>query len=143
MTGRPPLPSVGAQTFRDKQSSLPPGSRNTMSGKIRPCMHRAPNLVAWRTPAHLDGSAGGFHRSFPTGGAAYGIPRKTFTDPAFFPSTMPLSVFTRGAAAYAANELTNVTTTTSHLPKVRIHALLTSERNARRYHTNRGARPRM
>ena len=63
---------VGVQTFRDRQSSLGPASRNTMSPKIFPCMQRGPNSVAFRTPSHAFAGGGSFQRSAPTGGAAYG-----------------------------------------------------------------------
>ena len=60
-----------------------------------PCMHRAPNCSAFRTPSQCAAGCGGFQRSSPTGGAAYGIPLKTRTSAVVAPAapeTKPASV---------------------------------------------------
>ncbi len=42
-------------------------------------MQAAPNCVASRVPFHFDAGSGGFQRSAPIGGCAYGMPLKTCT----------------------------------------------------------------
>ena len=62
----------GVQTFSVKQSSLSvsPGVPSTLTG----CMQGCPNCVASRSPDTGRWRTGGFQRSGPIGGAAYGIP---------------------------------------------------------------------
>ena len=52
-------------------------------------MQAAPNSVAARTPFHFCAGNGGFQRSAPTGGVAYGIPLKTCTLPEATPCSLP------------------------------------------------------
>src|SRR5262245_29192426 len=52
-----------------------------------------PNDSAERTPVQSAKRCGGFQRESPTGGRAYGIPRKIFISPSI-PSTAPASVET-------------------------------------------------
>src|SRR5215831_3200198 len=64
-------------------------------------MHRGPNSSAFRTPSHFATGWGGFQRNVPTGGAANGIPLKTFTsalDPVM-PDTRPESSLTGSGTA--------------------------------------------
>src|SRR5579864_911933 len=68
-----------------------------MSPKTFPCRQWGPNSVAFFTPLHFVAGAGAFQRKPPTGGAAYGMPRKVFTLPSSLPSTVPKRVFTCGA----------------------------------------------
>src|SRR5690348_11065159 len=64
---------------------------------------RFPKLVASRTPGHFSAGCGGCQRDGPTGGAAYGIPRKIRTWPSLLslPRTFPVRVFTTGALSAA------------------------------------------
>ena len=62
----------------------------------RSCNADAPNSMASLTPFHGCGGSGGFQRHSPTGGAAYGIPRKTCTSPVASPASNPLSIRTVG-----------------------------------------------
>src|SRR4051794_9491649 len=59
-----------------------------------PCADCAENSVALRTSSHASSRCGGFHRRAPTGGAAYGMPRKTWMPPRSSPSILPLRVST-------------------------------------------------
>src|ERR1700740_1900899 len=68
-----------------------------MSPKTFPCRQWEPNCVAFFTPVHFAAGDGAFQRRLPTGGAAYGMPRKVFTLPSSLPSTVPKRVFTCGA----------------------------------------------
>src|SRR5882757_11401059 len=60
------------------------------------------NWVASRTPGQLAAGCGGRHRSAPTGGAAYGMPRNSSAAPLARPRTAPLAVPTTGPLALAA-----------------------------------------
>src|ERR1700729_527158 len=66
------------------------------------CGQCGPNAVASRTPAQLAAGCGGCHRSAPTGGAAYGMPRNSSTAPLATPRTAPLAVPTTGPLELAA-----------------------------------------
>src|SRR3984957_7876336 len=82
----------GVKTFRKRQFSdvlaCPKGDAG--------CGQCGANLVASRTPDQLAVGCGGRHRSAPTGGAAYGMPRNSSTAPLATPRTAPLAVPTTG-----------------------------------------------
>src|SRR3954470_14509761 len=83
--------------MRYRQSSLMPLLRNSMSPKIGRCIQAGPNDAAGRTPSQALTGCGAFQRSSPTGGAAKGIPRKTWVpELVMLPSTTPFAVLTRG-----------------------------------------------
>src|SRR4051812_48632723 len=71
-------------------------------------VHLSPYWVAALTPVHGRTGWGARHRRAPTGGAAYGMPRKLSTPSARAPRTAPLSVTTTSdearwdAGAFAA-----------------------------------------
>src|SRR6516164_3494064 len=87
----------GVKTFRNRQSSdvlaWPKGDGG--------CGQCGANCVASRTPDQRLAGCGGCHRSAPTGGAAYGMPRNSLTAPFARPRTGPLVVSTTGPAAAA------------------------------------------
>src|SRR4051794_24863810 len=91
---------LGAYTLRYRQSSL------VLASPYEPasCAQWGPNLVA-RTLSHGALGCGAFQRSTPTGGAAYGMPRKVLMVDEEPPVTGPLSVITvrlvSGSAAVA------------------------------------------
>src|SRR5580704_12637718 len=87
--GRQPL---GVKTFRYRQSS------DVLAWPNGPatCGQCGANAVAARTPDQLAAGWGGCHRSAPTGGAAYGMPRNSSTAPSARPRTAPLAVPTIG-----------------------------------------------
>src|ERR1700722_2445366 len=97
MTGlcEPPRCRLGVKTFRNRQFSdvlaWPKGDAG--------CGQWGANWVASRTPGQLAAGWGGCHRSAPTGGAAYGMPRNSSAAPLARPRTAPLAVLTTGAAA--------------------------------------------
>src|SRR5215472_840073 len=84
----------GVKTFRKRQSSdvlpCPNGDGD--------CGQCGANRVASRTPCQLAAGCGGCHRSAPTGGAAYGMPRNSSTAPLATPRTGPLAVPLTGPA---------------------------------------------
>ena len=82
----------GVKTFRKRQSSDVLACPKGEAG----CGQCGPNCVASRTPGQLAAGWGGCHRSAPTGGAAYGMPRNSSTDPLDVPRTAPLAVPTTG-----------------------------------------------
>src|SRR4030043_2350209 len=97
ITGRFALSSPGVQILRNRQSSdcgcgaciiIPPG--------IVLCGAIGPNSLAERTPLHRLTGWGGIQRKSPTGGAAYGPPRKTFVPFSSNPSIFPFLVSTTG-----------------------------------------------
>src|SRR6516165_10731665 len=100
MTGKcePACMWLGVKTFRKRQSSdvlaWPKG--------VASCGQCGANCVASRTPDQLAAGCGGCHRSAPTGGAAYGIPRNSLTAPLARPRTGPLAVPATGPLALAA-----------------------------------------
>ena len=53
------------------------------------CIAGGPKAVASRTPAQASGGCGGAKRSGPTGGRAYGMPRKTATPSSTAPRSRP------------------------------------------------------
>src|SRR5688572_19896079 len=81
------------QTFSLRQSSLPVRTRSgsRIEGQLD-CV-----LFAFRN-VQAGAGCGGFHRSSPSGGAAYGIPAKTHESPLSAPCTGPFSVDTRHEA---------------------------------------------
>ena len=91
-----------------------------MSPKIRACMQRAPNSVAFRTPSHDAGGCGAFQRSSPTGGAANGMPLKTRTsdEATAAPSTAPDFVVTVAAEAIDAVRRITMPDTDRREPKM-------------------------
>src|SRR6516164_5891202 len=97
MTGKcePACWWLGVKTFRNRQSSdvlaWPKGDAD--------CGQCGANCVASRTPDQLAAGCGGCHRSAPTGGAAYGIPRNSLTAPLARPRTAPLAVPVTGPPA--------------------------------------------
>src|SRR5580658_2559705 len=96
MTGWNP-PPLGVKTLRNRQSSevlaWPKGPAS--------CGQWGANCVAARTPDQLAAGCGGCHRSAPTGGAAYGMPRNSLTAPLATPRTAPFAVATTGPPAPA------------------------------------------
>ncbi len=101
MTGSRSVPArAGVHTDRVRQSSLSAALLNTMSGKGLVWMHRSPKAVARRTPVHETAGCGGAHRSAPTGGAAYGMPRNVRIPGSVpvAPSTTPVLIRTSSAA---------------------------------------------
>src|SRR6476646_3479810 len=64
-------------------------------------MQLCPSSRAERTPFQRGAGRGGRQRKAPTGGAAYGIPRKTVTPlvESTSPSSIPVSIATRGGDA--------------------------------------------
>src|SRR5262249_9154199 len=66
-----------------------------------PCGHAGPNAVASRTFGQVGVGCGGFQRSAPIGGAAYGIPRNTASVPSRVPRTQPPVVITASAGQVA------------------------------------------
>src|SRR6188508_2233224 len=77
-------------------------ARKTMSPNMRRCMHCARNVVTVCGSVHFSTGCGGCHRSFPTGGAANGIPLKTRKPScSATPTTGPLVVCTGGGAGGA------------------------------------------
>src|SRR6202044_291398 len=87
----------GVKTFRKRQFSdvlaCPKGDAG--------CGQCGANLVASRTPDQLAAGCGGRHRSAPTGGAAYGMPRNSSTAPLATPRTAPLAVPATGPLGLA------------------------------------------
>src|SRR5215470_3736717 len=79
---------LGLNTFRNRQSSDVLAWPKGVGG----CGQCGANCVASRTPDQLAAGCGGCHRSAPTGGAAYGIPRNSSTAPLARPRTAPLAV---------------------------------------------------
>src|SRR5437879_1948937 len=77
-TGRLDPSAAGVHTFRYRQSSswvsvaVKPGT--LASAPIVGWGAALPSLVASRTPLHGSGASGGWKRSLPTGGRAYGMP---------------------------------------------------------------------
>src|ERR1700733_5220243 len=65
------------------------------------CGQCGANAVAARTPDQLAAGCGGCHRSAPTGGAAYGMPRNSSTAPLARPRTPPLAGAPNGPPAAA------------------------------------------
>src|SRR5580658_10033533 len=96
MTGWNP-PPLGVKTFRYRQSSDVLASPNGPAT----CGQCGANCVASRTPDQLAAGWGGCHRSAPTGGAAYGMPRNSLTGPSARPRTAPLAVPATGPLAGA------------------------------------------
>src|SRR6185312_1045970 len=100
-----------------RQSSPMPAERNRMSPNSGSCMQRGPKRVAWRTPLQAGAGCGGFQRSAPIGGAAYGTPWNSSSAMPFafasLPSILPSASDTRGggsgAAAYAAKAARPIT----------------------------------
>ncbi len=90
--GRQPL---GVKTFRYRQSSDVLAWPNGPAS----CGQCGANAVAARTPDQLAAGCGGCHRSGPTGGAAYGMPRNSSTAPSARPRTAPLAVTVTGPPA--------------------------------------------
>ena len=91
-TGRRPSSSPGVQTFSVRQSSA------TGSGPIASvcCMcgfsawtETGPNSNASRVPDHGSAACGGAKRSSPSGGCAYGTPRKTDSPSSSRPISSP------------------------------------------------------
>src|SRR6516225_3178295 len=100
MTGKcePACWWLGVKTFRYRQSSDMLAWPNSVAG----CGQCGANRVASRTPDQLAPGCGGCHRSAPTGGAAYGMPRNSSTAPLARPRTGPLVVPTTGPLPLAA-----------------------------------------
>ena len=78
-TGRPAPSSPGVQTFSVRQSSsIGPTSKGSAGpSALELCQADDPKRVASRRPDQGGSGAGGRKRRGPTGGAAYGMPRKT------------------------------------------------------------------
>src|SRR5580693_854034 len=101
MTGWP-TPWLGVKTFRNRQFSevlaSPKGPAN--------CGQCGANWVAARMPDQPAAGCGGCHRNAPTGGAAYGMPRNSWTAPLARPRTAPLAVIATGPLAVVVLALT-------------------------------------
>src|SRR5580765_4765544 len=67
------------------------------------CTHTKPNSVASRVFFQLAAGTGGFQRSGPVGGSAYGIPLKTWMSPTAVPRSVPAGAATRGADSVAGS----------------------------------------
>ena len=89
-------------TFRNRQSSFVLGGPSSDAS----CGHGLPNAVAFRIPSQAGCGRGGRQRSAPTGGAAYGIPRKLRIPAVTFPRTAPAAVTTTTAPGVVAASLT-------------------------------------
>src|SRR2546421_3478755 len=72
---RPVATAVGRQTLTNRQSSV--SDRGPFVLAV--AGHVLPNCVASRTLDHAAAGRGGRQRRSPTGGAAYGMPRKAST----------------------------------------------------------------
>src|SRR5262245_29570706 len=85
---------LGVQTLRYRQSSVSEAA--FMSTVDSSCAQRPPNAFAERVSVQGSGFCGSFQRKFPTGGFAYGIPRKLRTSLASLvaPSSGPDSTLT-------------------------------------------------
>src|SRR5580658_6480753 len=94
MTGKcePACWWLGVKTLRNRQSSDVLASPNGPAT----CGQCGANCVAARTPDQLAAGCGGCHRSAPTGGAAYGMPRNSSTAPLARPRTAPSAVTATG-----------------------------------------------
>src|SRR6476660_6470062 len=86
MTGRADAPTSGVHTF----------TVNHSSDDVRRigCGGGDPNSSALNTPSHGSWGTGAAKRSGPTGGCAYGIPRKACTPSCRVPRTYPVCVAT-------------------------------------------------
>src|SRR5690348_2994650 len=75
------------------------------------CMQRGPKWSAARTPFHATTRCGGFQRSDPVGGAAYGMPRNSSSPFAASrrPAREPLSMRTVGVEAGAGAAMRGIT----------------------------------
>src|SRR5215831_16261823 len=106
MTGKcePVCLCIGVKTFRYRQSSDVLARPNGVAG----CGQCGANCVASRTPDQLAEGCGGCHRSAPTGGVAYGMPRNSSTAPTVSPRTGPLAVPLTGPPGPAAACLARV-----------------------------------
>src|SRR5262249_32766552 len=82
----------GVQMLSVRQSSLVPCARPPP--RALSCGQMGPREVASSGALHEAAAFGAFHRRSPTGGAAYGMPRKTRVLPDVEPCTGPLSVWT-------------------------------------------------
>src|ERR1700683_2864461 len=108
-------PAAG-QTLRKRQSSLIFGGVAVgFAPRKAACMHIAPNSSAFRTPSQGTAGCGSRQRSFPTGGAAYGMPRKTRTEPSDPPTPETKPESSRTGSSKAAEE-------TNHPPNTKIAA---------------------
>jgi hypothetical protein len=79
--------------FRKRQSSDTP-TLGVPKLVFTFCSHAVPNFVASRGALHDAAGPGGAHLASPTGGAAYGMPRKERVSLSTVPTTTPLSVVT-------------------------------------------------
>src|SRR4051794_19554582 len=82
-TGHGPPPVAGVQTLRYRQSSSPGGvgpCANSEIGRFG-CGAGGPGASASSSPVHGSTGAGAAQRRAPTGGAAYGTPRKAPSRP--------------------------------------------------------------
>src|SRR5689334_16548269 len=95
-TGRARSSQAGVYTLRYSESSpltggLPP-SNFAIANSV--CADWIENFDASSTPSQSRSRLGGCQRSDPTGGDAYGMPRKICTPLCSIPSTLPLRVET-------------------------------------------------
>src|SRR5215213_3750100 len=91
--GRP----LGRRMLRNRQFSFP------VSAPLPPRTGQLlPYRVASRTPGQAAAGWGGAQRRVPTGGAAYGMPKKLSMPPPVVPRTAPRSVVTTGRVTAAA-----------------------------------------
>jgi len=88
----------GVHTLSVRQSSDWPAAYGSISGYGCPCGQLRPSRSALSTPLQGAAGCGGFQRSAPTGGAAYGTPVKSSTPAVSTPSSAPVSIVTRGGA---------------------------------------------
>lgn len=101
MTGALPVVD-GVHTFTVRQSS-DVGVPSDISCSSGSCGQAGPSWLASRGSVEGFTGAGGNQRRSPTGGAAYGMPRKTSRSPSTVPWTGPAVVCTTGppSAAFA------------------------------------------
>ena len=102
------------KTFRDRQSSFVLGGPSSDAS----CGQGLPNAVAFRVPCQAACGRGGRQRSAPTGGAAYGIPRKLRIPAATFPRTAPATVTTTVGPGVVAASLSGASSRRPPMPAV-------------------------
>ncbi len=106
ITGSPaPGPGSGDQTLTVSQSSPAVSCASASMPNTPACGGGGPYETASRTPLQPSAGRGAAKRSAPTGGSAYGMPRKTATPASRLPRSAPATARTSGRgpeAPYAA-----------------------------------------
>src|SRR3954469_23270798 len=94
-TGRRASSGAGVQTLSVRQSSLGAATMlRPLVTALAACMACGPKRVASRRPVQDSGGWGGANRNGPSGGRAYGTPRKTTTPRSSSPWRLPYPVVT-------------------------------------------------